>query len=103
VGGVSIAAQKPRQPGSYLTKDEPSSAKAGEGFILVKPRIAARSRLNGLPHTFDVGLRGVALRLGGAHRFVDHRTCRYVSVTLPIGPGGVRSLGGLRRAAHDSG
>ena len=83
--------------------DEPSSAKAGEGFILTKPRTAARCRLNGLPHTVDAGLRGVALRLGGADRFVDHRTCQYVSVTLPIGSGGVRSLGGLRRAAHDSG
>ena len=87
----------------YLTKDEPSSAKAGEGFILANPTIAARCRLNGLPHTGDGGLRGVALRLGGAHRFADQRTCLYVNVTLPIGSGGVRSLGGRRRAARDSG
>jgi hypothetical protein len=90
-------------PGSFLTKDEPSSAKAGEGFILANPSIAGRCRLNGLPHTGDAGLRGVALRLGGAHRFADNRTCQDVSVTLPIGFGGVRSLGGLRRAAHDNG
>jgi len=39
----------------YLTKDEPSSAKAGEVSILANPTIAARCRLNGLPHTGDGG------------------------------------------------
>ena len=65
--------------------------------------ITGRSRLNGLPQADHGGLLGVALRLGGAHRFGNHRTCQYVSVTLPIGSSGVRSLGGLRRAACDSG
>ena len=65
--------------------------------------IGARCRLNGLPQTVDVGLGGVSLRLGGAHRFAHHRSCQYVCVTLPIGSGGVGSSGGLRRgAAHDS-
>ena len=79
-----------------------SSAKAGEGFILANPTIAGRCRLNRLPNTGDGGLLGVALRLGGAHRFADDRTSQYVSVTLPIGFGGVGRLGRLRRAAHDS-
>jgi hypothetical protein len=97
-----------------LMKMKPPSAQAGGGFFmvcpagrthsrLVKSGIAARCRLNGLPHTGDGGLRGVSLRLGRAHRFADNRSCQYVSVTLPIGFGGVGSLGGLRRAAHDSG
>ena len=89
--GVPYQSQRPRR------------AKGGEGFILVNTSIVARSGLNGLPRTVDVGLRGVALRLGGAHRFFDHRTCRYVSVTLLIGTDVVRSLGGLRRAANDCG